>query len=160
MLRITVLAVGRLKDDYLVTGTGEYLKRLSPYAKVSLDEVADERIPHHLSRSDMEKIKDTEGKRIHSRLKESAYLIALDSKGASYSSEEMAVELQKQAVAGKSHITFVIGGTLGLSDSVLRRADLCLSFSRFTFPHQMFRLILLEQIYRWFRIARGEPYHY
>ena len=159
MLHITILAVGRVRDDYLVRGTGEYLKRLSPYAKVTLEEVADERIPDRPSQSEKEKVKDVEGQRILNRIKESAFLIALDSKGASYSSEEMAAELQKLVVAGKSSITFIIGGSLGLSDFVLSRADMRLSFSRFTFPHQLFRLILTEQLYRWFKIARGEPYH-
>ena len=159
MLHITILAVGRLKEDYLVKGTGEYLKRLSPYAKVNLVEVADERIPDRPAPSDIERVKDTEGKRILSRVKEGAFLIALDSKGALYSSEEMAAELQKLAAAGKSNLTFVIGGSLGLSDHVLKRADLRLSFSKFTFPHQLFRLILTEQIYRWIKITRGEPYH-
>jgi len=160
MLHITILAVGRLKEDYLISGTGEYLKRLSSYAKISVEELVDERIPERPVLSDMELVKDNEGKRILSRLKKSTFVIALDSEGVSYSSEEMAVELQKQVVSGNSHITFVIGGSLGLSEKILRRADLCISFSRFTFPHQLFRLILLEQIYRWFKIDRREPYHH
>ena len=159
MLHITIIAVGRLKDDYLVKGAGEYLKRISPYAKVNIEEIADERIPERPNLSEIERVKEIEGNRILSRLKESAFLIALESKGASYSSEEMAAELQKLTTAGKSRITYVIGGSLGLSERILRRADMCLSFSGFTFPHQLFRLILLEQIYRWFKINRGEPYH-
>lgn len=160
MLHITVLAVGRLKEDYLVKGAGEYLKRLTPYAKISIEEIADERIPDRPVESDRERVKDVEGKRILSRLKESAFLVALDAKGASFSSEEMAAELQKLVTAGNSRITFVIGGSLGLSEKILRRADMRLSFSRFTFPHQLFRLILLEQLYRWLKINRGEPYHH
>ena len=159
MLHITILAVGRLKEAYLVQGTGEYLKRLAPYAKVSLEEVADERIPERPSLAAREKVKEVEGQRLLSRVKESAFLIALDPKGVSYSSEAMAAKLEQLVVAGQSHLVFAIGGSLGLCDRVLQRADLQLSFSSLTFPHQLFRLILTEQLYRWFKIARNEPYH-
>jgi len=160
MLHISIITVGRLKESYLVQGTKEYLKRLSQYAKVSLVEVEDERIPDRASHQEWQKVRLAEEKRILSCLKEGTYLIALDARGVIYSSEEMADKIHKIALTGKSHISFVIGGSLGLSENTLQRADLRLSFSRLTFPHQLFRLILLEQIYRWFKIERGEPYHY
>jgi len=159
MLHITVLAVGKLKEDYLVRGTREYLKRLSSYAKVSLVEIADQRIPERPTRQEQLRILENEEKNILRQLKEDAYIIALDIQGATYSSEEMAAKIDQVVLTGKSHLVFIIGGTLGLSENILQRAHLRLSFSNLTFPHQLFRLILLEQIYRWFKIQRGEPYH-
>jgi 23S rRNA (pseudouridine1915-N3)-methyltransferase len=159
MLRIDIIAVGRLKEDYLVKGAAEYQKRLSPYAKVNVSEVADEPIPPRPSPGEIRKILAVEGGRILAYIKEGAFLIALDPKGVSYSSEEMAVELLKPANAGVSKIAFVIGGSLGLDEKILARASLRLSFSKLTFPHQLFRVMLLEQLYRWLRISRNEPYH-
>jgi 23S rRNA (pseudouridine1915-N3)-methyltransferase len=159
MYHITILAVGRLKEKYLAEGAAEYLKRLSAYARVAVEEVNDESFPESLSPVEREKVKDKEGARLLKRLRQDTYLIALDLRGRLYSSEEMAHVFDELALAGKGDITFAIGGTLGLPQTVLERADLRLSFSALTFPHQLMRLVLLEQIYRWFKIARGEPYH-
>ena len=159
MYHITVLAVGRLKEKYLAEGAAEYLKRLSVYARVEIEELKDESFSEDLSPAEVEKVKEKEGARLLKRLRQDTYLIALDLRGRRYSSEEMAHVFDQLALAGKGDITFAIGGTLGLPQTVLERADLKLSFSALTFPHQLIRLVLLEQIYRWFKIARGEPYH-
>lgn len=159
MFHITILSVGRLKEKYLAQGTVEYIKRLNAYAKVNVIEVDDESLPDNQSPSLMLKAREKEGERLLGRLRPGTYLIALDVGGKMFSSEEMAARLDELALAGKGDITFAIGGTLGLPEDVLRKADLRLSFSKMTFPHQLMRLILLEQIYRWFKVARGEPYH-
>lgn len=159
MLHIVILAVGRLKEKYLADGVKEYLKRLSPYARVELCEVADDPVPEHSFTAACHNVREREGARLLNRLRPGTFLVALDEKGVSRSSEEMAALLDKLAVAGRSEVTFLIGGSLGLSAEVVQRANLCLSFSKLTFPHQLFRLIMLEQLYRWFKINRGEPYH-
>lgn len=159
MYHITILAVGRLKEKYLVEGTAEYLKRMSAHAKVKVVEVDDEGFAENLSPAEREKVKEKEGERLLSRLRPGTFLIALDVKGKRHSSEEMAEFFSRLALEGKSDVTFAIGGTLGLPQKVLERADLRLSFSKMTFPHQLMRVILLEQIFRWFKIARGERYH-
>lgn len=159
MYRISILAVGRLKERYLAEGAAEYLKRLTPYARVEVEEINDESIPEHLSPAECERVKEKEGERLLRRLRQDTYLIALDLRGRMYSSEEMAGVFGKLALEGRSDITFAIGGSLGLPKTVLERADLLLSFSKLTFPHQLMRIVLLEQIFRWFKIARGEPYH-
>jgi len=159
MQHIAILAVGRLKEKYLTVGVGEYLKRVSPYAKVALCEVEDEGIPDNPSPDARRKVREKEGARLLNRLRPGTFLVALDKNGESRSSEEMAALLDELALAGRNDLTFVIGGSFGLSPEIVRRADLRLSFSQLTFPHQLFRLILLEQLYRWFKISRGEPYH-
>lgn len=159
MFHITILAVGRLKEKYLAEGAAEYLKRLSAYARVAVEEVNDESFPESLSLLEREKVKEKEGARLLKRLRQDTYLIALDLQGVRYSSGEMAAVFDKLALEGKGDITFVIGGSLGLPQTVLDKADLRLSFSSLTFPHQLIRIILLEQIFRWFKISRGEPYH-
>jgi 23S rRNA (pseudouridine1915-N3)-methyltransferase len=159
MYHISILAVGRLKEKYLAEGAAEYLKRLAPYARVEIEEVSDENCPDNLSPAEREKVKGKEGERLLKRLRRDTYLVALDLRGRMYTSEEMAGVLGKLALEGTGDITFVIGGSLGLSKAVLEKADLRLSFSRLTFPHQLMRVILLEQIFRWFKIARGELYH-
>jgi 23S rRNA (pseudouridine1915-N3)-methyltransferase len=159
MFHITILAVGRLREKYLAEGAAEYLKRLSAYARVAVEEVNDESFPESLSLPEREKVKEKEGARLLKRLRQDTYLIALDLQGVRYSSEEMAAVFGKLALEGKGDITFVIGGSLGLPQTVLDKADLRLSFSSLTFPHQLIRIILLEQIFRWFKISRGEPYH-
>lgn len=160
MFHITILAVGRLKEKYLANGAAEYLKRLSAYARVEVVEVSDEGFAESLSPLELAKVKEREGNRLLKRLRQGTFLIALDLRGKLFSSEEMAEILGKNALEGKGDITFIIGGALGLSQKVLERADFRLSFSRLTFPHQLMRIILLEQIYRWFKIHRREPYHY
>lgn len=158
-VNITVLSVGKLKEKYLKQGIDEYVKRLSTYAKVEIVEVADEKAPEHLSVQEMEQIKAKEGERLLAKIPHDAYTIALAIEGTMKSSEQFAQRLDKLATYGKSKVVFIIGGSLGLSRQVTQRADELLSFSKMTFPHQLMRLILLEQIYRAFRINRGEPYH-
>ncbi len=158
-MNISIITVGKLKEKYLKLGMEEYVKRLSAYAKVEIVEVADEKAPEELSELEMIQVKQKEGERILAKISADTYVIALAIKGKMLSSEELADRLDKLATYGKSKIAFVIGGSLGLSDEVLQRSNEQLSFSRMTFPHQLMRLILLEQIYRAFRINRGEPYH-
>lgn len=158
-MNISIITVGKLKEKYLKQGIDEYLKRLSAYAKVEVVEVIDEKAPEQLSELEMVQVKQKEGERILAKISQDSYVIALAIQGKMQSSEELADTLDKLATYGKSKIAFVIGGSLGLSDEVLTRADDKLSFSRMTFPHQLMRLILVEQIYRAFRINRNEPYH-
>ncbi|MCY9261661.1 23S rRNA (pseudouridine(1915)-N(3))-methyltransferase RlmH [Bacillus haynesii] len=158
-MNISIVAIGKLKEKYLKQGIDEYIKRLSAYAKVDIIEMPDEKAPENLSEQDMKIVKDKEGERILSKISPDAHVIALAIEGKMKSSEELADNMDRLATYGKSKVTFVIGGSLGLSDAVLKRANEKLSFSRMTFPHQLMRLILLEQVYRAFRINRGEPYH-
>ncbi|MDF2037060.1 23S rRNA (pseudouridine(1915)-N(3))-methyltransferase RlmH [Bacillus sp. CMF12] len=158
-MNISIITVGKLKEKYLKQGIDEYLKRLSAYAKMDIIEVPDEKAPEELSETEMIQVKQKEGERILAKIHPDAHVIALAIEGKMKSSEELADNLDKLATYGKSKIAFVIGGSLGLSQEVLQRADEKLSFSKMTFPHQLMKLILLEQIYRAFRINRGEPYH-
>ncbi|SFB02006.1 MULTISPECIES: 23S rRNA (pseudouridine(1915)-N(3))-methyltransferase RlmH [unclassified Bacillus (in: firmicutes)] len=158
-MNITIVTVGKLKEKYLKMGIDEYLKRLTAYAKVEVVEVPDEKAPEVLSENEMEQVKQKEGERILAKISQDAHVIALAIGGKMQSSEELADTLDKLATYGKSKIVFVIGGSLGLSNDVLKRSNDQLSFSRMTFPHQLMRLILVEQVYRAFRINRGEPYH-
>lgn len=158
-MNITIISVGKLKEKYLKQGIDEYKKRLSAYAKMDLLEISDEKAPENLSEAEMEIVKEKEGTRILEKIADDAYVIALAIEGSMKSSEELAETIDKLATYGTSKITFVIGGSLGLSKDVLKRANEKLSFSKMTFPHQLMRLILLEQVYRAYRINRGEPYH-
>lgn len=158
-MNITVISVGKLKEKYLKLGIEEFRKRLSKYCKLDMIELDDEKCPENLSDKDMEIVKNKEGSKILSKIKSNSFVIALAIDGKNLSSEELADTISKLAVRGNSHITFVIGGSLGLADEVLKRADYKLSFSKMTFPHQMMKLILLEQVYRAFRINNNEPYH-
>lgn len=158
-MNISIIAVGKVKEKYLTQGIEEFLKRLTPYAKVSINEIREEQAPENLSLSEMEQVKNKEGERILAAIKADQVVVALAIEGRNLSSEELAKQLDDYATYGKSNVAFVIGGSLGLADAVMKRADLKLSFSRMTFPHQLMRLILVEQIYRAFRINRGEPYH-
>lgn len=158
-MHISIVTVGKLKEKYLNLGIEEYLKRLSAYAKVEMIEVADEKAPEELSELEMVQVKKKEGERILAKVSQDTYVIALAIQGKLQSSEELADTLDKLATYGKSKIAFIIGGSLGLSDEVLKRSNEQLSFSRMTFPHQLMRLILVEQVYRAYRINRGEPYH-
>ncbi|MBA4538299.1 23S rRNA (pseudouridine(1915)-N(3))-methyltransferase RlmH [Bacillus aquiflavi] len=158
-MNISIISVGKIKEKYLKLGMEEYKKRLSAYAKVDIIEVPDEKAPENLSKTEMEQVKKKEGDRILAKIDQDSYIIALAIDGKMKSSEQLADSLDKLATYGKSKLTFVIGGSLGLSNDVLKQADEKLSFSKMTFPHQLMRLILLEQIYRAFRIMRGEPYH-
>ncbi|MDQ1000046.1 23S rRNA (pseudouridine1915-N3)-methyltransferase [Neobacillus niacini] len=158
-MNISIVTVGKLKEKYLKMGIDEYLKRLNAYAKVEVIEVADEKAPEELSESEMVQVKQKEGERILAKISQDTYVIALAINGKMQSSEELAHILDKLATYGKSKIAFIIGGSLGLSDEVLKRSNEQLSFSKMTFPHQLMKLILVEQIYRAYRINRGEPYH-
>lgn len=158
-VNISILTIGKLKEKYLLQGINEYLKRLTAYAKVEIIEMPDEKAPENLSDTEMEQVKQKEGERILSKISEDTHVIALAINGKMKSSEQLAEDLDKLATYGKSKIAFVIGGSLGLSNEVMKRANDTLSFSKMTFPHQLMRLILLEQVYRAFRINRNEPYH-
>ena len=159
MLKISIISVGKIKEKYIKLGIDEFSKRLSRYAKLEIIELNDEKAPENLSPRDMEIIKNTEGDAILSKIRPNSYTIALAIDGKNLSSESLAKKINDLSVSGNSHINFVIGGYLGLSDSVLKASDFKLSFSAMTFPHQLMRLILLEQIYRSFRINNSEPYH-
>lgn len=158
-MNIKIIAVGKIKEKYLQQGIAEYLKRLSGYAKVEIIEVGDEKAPENMSAAQEEQVKAKEEERISKYIKEGTFLIPLAIEGKEYTSEGLARFIANLGVKGKSDITFLIGGSLGLTDSLLKKGDQLLSFSKMTFPHQLMRLILLEQVYRSFRIIKGEPYH-
>lgn len=158
-MKITVLCVGKIKEKYLTAAVDEYVKRLSRYTKVEIVEVADERTAEGASKKEEDQVRRTEGCRLLSRIPDGAYVVALAIEGEAMSSVQLAGRLEALTTAGESSLVFIIGGSLGLSPEVLGRADMKLSFSKLTFPHQLMRVILLEQIYRSFRIIRGEPYH-
>lgn len=158
-MRISVVCVGKIKEKYFTMGIDEYSKRLSRYCKLDIIEVPDEKTPDNASVAEELLIKKKEGERILKHIKEGAYVIALDIEGKMLTSEELAGKIDKLGIGGDSHIVFVIGGSLGLDKTVLDRADYKLSFSKMTFPHQMMRMVLLEQVYRGYRIMKGEPYH-
>lgn len=158
-MKITVISVGKLKEKYLKEGIDEYSKRLSRYCQLELIEVPDEKCPETLSSSEQEIVKDKEGKKILSKIRENSFVITLEIDGKSLTSEMLSTQIEKITNSGNSHIYFLIGGSLGLSDETKKRSDFKLSFSKMTFPHQLMKLILLEQIYRSFRITRNEPYH-
>lgn len=158
-MNIKIIAVGKIKEKYLTNGINEYFKRLTKYCKVQMIEVGDEKIPEKASEKQEEEVKQREGDRILSHVKSDSFVTALCLEGKMLDSVELSELIQGLAVRGKSSITFIIGGSLGLSDKVKKRADLQLSFSRMTFPHQLMRLILVEQIYRAFKIINHETYH-
>jgi 23S rRNA (pseudouridine1915-N3)-methyltransferase len=151
--------VGKVKEKYLKLGIAEFEKRLGSYCRLTLIEVNDEQAPENMSEKEVEQVKEKEGQRILQQIKQDHHVIALAIDGVNWSSEQLAKELDHLAIYGKSQIAFIIGGSNGLSDQVLKRANQKLSFSKMTFPHQLMKLILLEQVYRAFRIVRGEPYH-
>lgn len=158
-MKITILTVGKIKEKYFTAAITEYTKRLSRYCKLEIIEVQDEKTPDKAPDAINRQIKDKEGERLLAHVKDDSYVIALAIQGKELSSEQLAQKIDQLALNGKSHIIFIIGGSLGLSDAVLKRADYQLSFSPMTFPHQLMRVILLEQIYRTFKINAEEPYH-
>lgn len=158
-MQIQIISVGKVREKYLQLGIAEFEKRLRPYCKLTLDEVSDEQAPEQLSDKELNHVIQKEGERILSKIKPNQYVIALAINGESWSSEQLANEIDNLGIHGKSQISFVIGGSNGLSDEVLKRADQKLSFSKMTFPHQLMKLILLEQIYRAYKIQKNEPYH-
>ncbi len=158
-MKLTLVTVGKLKERYLQEAVEEYRKRLGRYCRLELLQLADEKTPDGASQAQERQIREREGARILGAVKDSSYMILLAIRGKELSSEELAARLDRLGVEGISHITFVIGGSLGVSEAVERRADFALSISPMTFPHQLMRVILLEQIYRCYRINAGEPYH-
>ena len=158
-MEIRIITVGKIKEKYLNDGIAEYAKRLSRYCKLNFIQVPDEKTPDKASDGMNRQIKETEGNRLLSHIREQDYVIALAIEGKMMDSVELSDLIAKLGVQGKSSIAFVIGGSLGLSDAVLKRADYKLSFSKMTFPHQLMQMILLEQIYRGYRIMNHEPYH-
>lgn len=158
-MNIKIVCVGKLKEKYFKLGITEYQKRLQRYCKFQIVEVLDEKAPESLSPAQMTAVKEIEGERILQKIKDKEYVFALAIEGQERTSEKFAQEIQQLMTYGKSDITFVIGGSLGLSPAVLRRADTQISFGRFTLPHQLMRLVLTEQIYRAWTIIKGLPYH-
>lgn len=158
-MKITLITVGKIKEKYLRDAIAEYSKRLSRYCKLEIIEVADEKTPDHASDIVEKTIRDKEADRIMKYVKEDAYVITLEINGKLLSSEELSAKINQLGIQGTSHIIFIIGGSIGLGKEVLARSDYALSFSKMTFPHQLMRVILLEQIYRSYRIINGEPYH-
>ena len=158
-MKITLITVGKIKEKFFTQAIEEYSKRLSKYIKLDVVEVADEKTPDNASDHEVELIKAKEGKKILEQIKSDAYVIALAIDGKMLDSVELSDKLKKLGVDGTSHIAMIIGGSLGLSDEVLNKADYKLSFSKMTFPHQLMRVIALEQVYRAYRIMNNEPYH-
>ena len=158
-MKIKLITVGKIKEKFFSQAIDEYSKRLSRYCKLEIIEVADEKTPDEASLHEEELIKSREGERILKSIKDDAYVVALAIEGKKLTSPGFADFVEKLGVGGTSHIQFVIGGSLGLAPEVMKRADYKLSFSDMTFPHQLMRVILLEQVYRAYRIINGEPYH-
>ena len=159
MLKVTLLTVGKVKEKYLRDGIDEYAKRLSRYCNLSILEMEDEKTPDEASETEEELIKKKEADRLFKYIKDDAYVIALAINGRQLDSPEFSKKIDSLGLSGKSNLTFIIGGSLGLHDSILKRADMLLSFSKMTFPHQLMRMIFLEQLYRAYRIMKNEPYH-
>lgn len=158
-MNIKIIAVGKIKEKYIKEGINEFSKRLSRYGKLEIIEVNDEKAPENLSKKEMENIKQREGERIIGKIPQNSFVISLEIKGKMINSEELSKKMEDLMIDGINDITFIIGGSLGLSKEVSDLVNFKLSFSKMTFPHQMMRLILLEQIYRGFRIMKNEPYH-
>ncbi len=158
-MKITILCVGKVKEKYFTNAIEEYAKRLSRYCKLEIVEVSDEKTPDGASIALEAQIKQKEGERLLKYIPEDAYVCVLAIEGKQLTSEELSEKMGELGVRGISHIVFVIGGSLGLWDAIIKKADFLLSFSKMTFPHQLMRVVLLEQIYRGYRILQGEPYH-
>ncbi len=158
-MKIKILAIGKLKEKYLQEACKEYSKRLSAYAKLEIVEIPDEKEPENFSQKDIEILKAKEGKKIIEKIKDKDFVILLDVQGMFLSSEDMAQKIENLAVTGKSSLVFIIVGSSGVSEEVKNKADLSISFFFFFFPHKLMRVILLEQIYRSFKIIRKEAYH-
>ncbi len=158
-MKIKIITVGKIKEKYFVNAIKEYTKRLGAYCKLEEIEVSDEKCPENLSDKEMIQVKDKEADRILSKVKDGDYVIALAINGKQLTSEGLADKMNSLALSGKSDITFIIGGSLGLADKVMKRSNFDLSFSKMTFPHQLMKVVLVEQVYRAFRIMKGEPYH-
>ena len=159
-MKITLACVGKIKEKYLTAGIEEFTKRLTPFCKLETIAINEERMPEDPSPAEKEQVLGRETERLLAVIPQNSYVIVLDVKGKLISSEELAAKFDKLALGGNSHITFVIGGAFGYTDALRKRADETISFSRMTFTHQMIRLLLVEQIYRAFKISRGEKYHW
>lgn len=159
-MKITIACVGKIKEKYLTAGIEEFTKRLTPFCKLETIAINEERMPDNPSPAEKEQVLARETERMLAVIPQNSYIIVLDVKGSLISSEEIADKFDKLALSGNSHVTFVIGGAFGFSDALRQRADETISFSRMTFTHQMIRLLLIEQIYRAFKISRGEKYHW
>ena len=159
MNQMQMVCVGKLKEKYWVDACSEYMKRLTAYTKMQVVELTEEKAPEDLGEAEIEKVKHREGQRILAALRPDDYVVALAVQGEAWSSEKLAEHIERLGVYGGGRVAFLIGGSLGLADEVLARSDVQLSFSKMTFPHQMMRVILLEQVYRAFRIMRGHSYH-
>lgn len=159
-MRISIVTVGKIKEKYLSAGIAEFTKRLTPYCRLDIIEVDEERMPDNPSPAEKEKTLTREGERLLKAIRDTSYVIVLDVAGKHLSSEELSAKLDNLALSGSSDITFVIGGAFGHAPNILAAAKERLSFSKMTFTHQMIRLLLVEQIYRAFKISRGEPYHW
>ncbi|MFQ3783018.1 23S rRNA (pseudouridine(1915)-N(3))-methyltransferase RlmH [Staphylococcus saprophyticus] len=158
-MKITILTVGKLKEKYWKQAIAEYEKRLSAYSKIEIIEVPDEKAPENMSDKEVEQVKEKEGQRLLAKVKQQSTVITLEIKGNMLTSEGLAKEIESRMTRDQSDFTFIIGGSNGLHKDVLDRSDYALSFSKMTFPHQMMRVILIEQVYRAFKIMRGEAYH-
>ncbi len=158
-MNISVICVGKLKEKYWTQAVAEYAKRLSGYCSLDIVELKEARLPDRAGPAEEQAVKEAEGAEILKRLRDNMYVITLEVKGKELPSEKLAEKIDSLAVSGRSNIAFVIGGSLGLSEEVSKRSDFRLSFSQMTFPHQMMRVILLEQVYRSFKIIRHETYH-
>ena len=158
-MKIKIVTVGKLKEKYLKDGIAEYSKRISRFAKLEMIELADEKTSDKASEIENQKILETEGARILSKVGERDFVLVLAIEGKTFSSEEFSKQLEEASIKGYSTLTFIIGGSLGLAASVKNRANLSVSFGRLTLPHQLMRLVLVEQIYRAFTIQQGSPYH-
>ncbi|MDR2899218.1 MAG: 23S rRNA (pseudouridine(1915)-N(3))-methyltransferase RlmH [Clostridiales bacterium] len=158
-MKVSVLAVGKVKESYLKNALAEYIKRLSKFTKLEIIEVADEKCAETLSMGEMAIVKAKEGERLLNKIPKDAYLITLEINGRALTSEEFAGFINLNQVKGHGHLCFIIGGSLGLSEEITRKSDYALSFSKMTFPHQLMRIFLLEQVYRAFKINGNEPYH-
>lgn len=159
MLHINIICIGKIKETFFKDSIDEYSKRLNKYCTLNIIELPDEKIPNNPSEKDISIIKDKEGQNIINNIKKDSYIICMDLKGKQYTSEEFSSKIENIAISSNSSITFVIGGSLGISNNVLNISNELISFSKMTFPHQLFRVILLEQIYRAFKIIKNETYH-
>lgn len=159
MLHIDIICVGKIKEKYLKDAIEEYIKRLSKYCTLTITELPDEQVPNHLNDSLAQNIKQTESNNILSHIKKDSYVICLDLRGKQYTSEEFSQKIENISLNLNSHITFIIGGTLGMTDNLLQKANELVCFSKMTFPHQLIRLFLLEQLFRAFKISHHETYH-
>jgi len=158
-MKITIITVGKIKEKFYRDAIDEYLKRLSKYAKVNIIELSDEKTPDGASKKVEQQIMDKEAERISSNIPDNAYVISLAIEGKKYTSEGLSKKIDSLGISGVSHIVLIIGGSLGIADRIKKESDELISFSDMTFPHQLMRVILLEQIYRSYRIINNEPYH-